>query len=64
MGSSTNPPAKWDMEADIVVVGFGAAGVAAALSAQAGTVPRDLAIGELQAALKKQGAFIREPEST
>ena len=41
-----------------------AAGVAAALSAQAGTVPRDLAIGELQAALKKQGAFIREPEST
>lgn len=40
-----------------------AAGVAAALSAQAGTVPRNLAIGELQSALKKQGAFIRDPES-
>lgn len=38
-----------------------AAGVAAALSVQAGTVPRDLAIGELQSALKKQGALIRDP---
>ncbi len=33
MGSSTNTPPKWDMEADIVVVGFGAAGVAAAVTA-------------------------------
>ncbi len=41
-----------------------AAGVAAALSVQAGGAPRDLAVGDLQSALRKQGAYIRttEPE--
>jgi len=37
-----------------------AAGVAAALSVQAGTSPRDLAIPDLQAALRKQGAFLND----
>ena len=39
-----------------------AAGVAAALSVQGGTAPRNVPIGDLQSALRKQGAFIRTPE--
>jgi len=37
-----------------------AAGVAAALSANAGTSPRALAVNELQAVLRKQGAYLRD----
>lgn len=33
MENSTNTPDAWDMEADVIVVGFGAAGVAAAVTA-------------------------------
>ncbi len=39
-----------------------AAGVAAALSANAGSSPRDVSVTELQAALRKQGAYLREAE--
>ena len=37
-----------------------AAGVAAALSANTDVTPRNLDVTEIQSALKKQGAFIRE----
>ena len=37
-----------------------AAGVAAALSANAGVSPRALSVREVQAALRKQGAYLRE----
>ena len=40
-----------------------AAGVAAALSANAGVVPRKMNVTEIQTALRKQGAFIRENEA-
>ena len=36
-----------------------AAGVAAALSANSGTRPRDLAVPDIQSALIKQGAYVR-----
>ncbi|MEE3093100.1 MAG: FAD-dependent oxidoreductase, partial [Pseudomonadota bacterium] len=36
-----------------------AAGVAAALSANSGTRPRDLAVLDIQSALIKQGAYVR-----
>ena len=39
-----------------------AAGVAAALSVQAGVVPRNVDVGEVQKALRKQGARVREVE--
>jgi hypothetical protein len=38
-----------------------AAGVAAAMSVQAGVAPRQLAVPDLQAALVKQGAYLRTP---
>jgi len=38
-----------------------AAGVAAALAVQADRSPRDVSIAELQAALRKQGAYLRSP---
>lgn len=41
-----------------------AAGTAAAVAANAGVQPRSVDIRELQAALRKQGVFIREPGST
>ena len=41
-----------------------AAGAAAALSANSGAAPRDLEINELQAALTKQGAFVRANETS
>ncbi len=37
-----------------------AAGVAAAMSAQAGVTPRRLAVPDLQAALRRQGAYLRD----
>jgi len=40
-----------------------AAGVAAALSVQAGVTPRKLPVADLQAALLKQGVFLRAPET-
>jgi hypothetical protein len=40
-----------------------AAGVAAALSANSGTVPRDLNVSEIQSALVKQGAYVRTEAS-
>ena len=40
-----------------------AAGVAAALSANTDVTPRNLDVTEIQSALKKQGAFIRETEN-
>ena len=38
-----------------------AAGVAAALSVQAGVSPKDVAVNDLQAALRRQGAHLRDP---
>jgi hypothetical protein len=37
-----------------------AAGVAAAVSVQAGVTPRRLAVPDLQAALRRQGAYLRD----
>ena len=41
-----------------------AAGVAAGLSANAGVAPRNLDVTEVQKALRKQGALVREPETS
>lgn len=38
-----------------------AAGVAAALSVQSGVSPKDVAVNDLQAALRRQGAHLRDP---
>ncbi len=40
-----------------------AAGAAAAVAANAGVQPRAVSVREVQAALRKQGVFIRDPES-